>query len=40
MTNQQVILVQRPEGKVDANTTKLVEVRRPVCGPDEALIKV
>jgi NADPH-dependent curcumin reductase CurA len=40
MTNQQVILVERPEGKVDANTTKLVEVRRPVCGPGEALIKV
>jgi hypothetical protein len=40
MTNQQVILVQRPVGMVDATTTKLVEVRHPVCGPEEALIKV
>jgi NADPH-dependent curcumin reductase CurA len=35
-----VILVQRPEGMVDASTTRLVEGPRPVCGPDEALIKV
>jgi NADPH-dependent curcumin reductase CurA len=40
MTNKQVILARRPEGMVDASTTELVEVARPVCGPNEALIKV
>jgi NADPH-dependent curcumin reductase CurA len=40
MTNQQVILVQRPQGMVDASTTKLIEGPRPVGGPNEALIKV
>jgi NADPH-dependent curcumin reductase CurA len=40
MNNRQLILSQRPVGLVDASTTELVETPRPVCGPDEALIKV
>ena len=40
MLNRQIILAQRPVGAVDDSTTSLVEVPRPVCGPDEALIKV
>lgn len=40
MTNQQVILAQRPTGMIDASTTSLVETPRPVCGLGEALVKV
>jgi NADPH-dependent curcumin reductase CurA len=40
MTNRQIILAQRPVGPVDATTTTLVESPMPVCGPNEALIKV
>lgn len=40
MNNRQIILAQRPVGLVDSSTTELVEAPRPVCGPDEALIKV
>ena len=40
MNNRQIILAQRPVGRVDSSTTELVETPRPVCGPDEALIKV
>jgi NADPH-dependent curcumin reductase CurA len=40
MTNRQIILAQRPVGPVDATTTTLVEAPIPVCGPNEALIKV
>ncbi len=40
MTNRQIILLERPEGMVDDSTTSLVESPVPVCGPDEALIKV
>jgi NADPH-dependent curcumin reductase CurA len=40
MNNRQIILAQRPVGLVDSSTTELVETPRPVCGPDEALIKV
>jgi NADPH-dependent curcumin reductase CurA len=34
------VLAQRPVGMVDETTTSLVATERPVCGPDEALIKV
>lgn len=40
MTNRQIILVQRPVGLVDGTTTEMVETERPVCGDNEALIKV
>ena len=40
MNNRQIILAKRPAGLVDASTTELVETPLPVCGPDEALIKV
>ncbi len=40
MNNRQIILAQRPVGLIDPSTTELVETPRPVCGPDEALIKV
>lgn len=40
MQNHQIVLAQRPVGMVDETTTSLVATERPVCGPDEALIKV
>ena len=40
MDNRQIILVQRPTGVVNETTTNVKVVPRPVCGPDEALIKV
>jgi NADPH-dependent curcumin reductase len=40
MSNRQIVLRTRPTGLVDDTTTELVEVDRPVPGPDEALIKV
>jgi hypothetical protein len=40
MLNRQIILAQRPEGLVDATTTRLIESSVPTCGPDEALVKV
>ena len=40
MQNRQIVLAQRPVGMVDEATTSLVATERPVCGPDEALIKV
>jgi NADPH-dependent curcumin reductase CurA len=40
MLNRQIILAQRPEGLVDATTTSLIESSVPICGPDEALVKV
>ena len=39
-TNRQILLARRPVGFVDATTTTLVEVARPACGTDEALIRV
>jgi NADPH-dependent curcumin reductase CurA len=40
MANRQITLAQRPVGMVDDSTTSLIESPVPVCGPDEALIKV
>jgi NADPH-dependent curcumin reductase CurA len=40
MNNRQVVLAQRPEGMVDASTTSILEGPVPVCGANEALIKV
>jgi NADPH-dependent curcumin reductase CurA len=40
MSNRQVLLVKRPTGMVDQTTTEIVERPVPVCGSDEALIKV
>ncbi len=40
MQNRQIVLAKRPVGMVDESTTSLVVAERPVCGPDEALIKV
>lgn len=40
MTNRRITLAQRPQGMVDASTTRLVEEPRPVCAEGEALIKV
>jgi NADPH-dependent curcumin reductase CurA len=40
MNNRRIVLAQRPVGLVDASTTQVVEGPRPVCGPDEALIRV
>lgn len=40
MTNRQIVLAYRPTGAVDATTTTLVEVPRPECGAEQALIKV
>lgn len=40
MTNRQITLAQRPIGMVDESTTSLIESPVPVCGADEALIKV
>jgi NADPH-dependent curcumin reductase CurA len=41
MQNRQIVLAKRPVGMVDeSTTTSLVVTDRPVCGPDEALIKV
>ncbi len=40
MDNRQVILAERPIGMIDEATTTLIVTEAPVCGPDEALIKV
>ena len=40
MQNRQIVLAQRPVGKVDESTTSLVTSERPACGDDEALVKV
>jgi NADPH-dependent curcumin reductase CurA len=40
MNNRQVILAQRPVGMIDENTTQVTESPQPVCGANEALIKV
>ncbi len=40
MANRQITLAQRPVGMVDESTTSLIESPVPVCGADEALIKV
>jgi NADPH-dependent curcumin reductase CurA len=40
MNNRQVVLVNRPVGMVDASTTSVEESPVPVCGANEALIKV
>jgi len=40
MANRQITLAQRPTGMVDQSTTSLIDSPMPVCGPDEALIKV
>jgi NADPH-dependent curcumin reductase len=40
MSNRQVILAQRPVGMVDEHTTQVIESPQPVCGANEALIKV
>jgi NADPH-dependent curcumin reductase CurA len=40
MNNRQVVLAQRPVGMVDASTTSIVEGPVPICGANEALIKV
>lgn len=38
--NRQIVLAQRPTGAVDATTTSVAEVPVPICGVDQALIKV
>ena len=40
MENRQVILAERPVGMINDATTKLIVTEAPVCGPDEALVKV
>ncbi|HEY5092004.1 MAG TPA: NADP-dependent oxidoreductase [Acidimicrobiales bacterium] len=40
MNNRQVVLAQRPVGMVDSSTTSIVEGPVPVCGANEALVKV
>ena len=40
MENRQVILAQRPVGMIDDATTQLIVTNAPVCGENEALIKV
>jgi NADPH-dependent curcumin reductase CurA len=40
MNNRQVVLAQRPVGMVDESTTSIVDGPAPVCGANEALIKV
>ena len=40
MGNRQIALAQRPIGMIDESTTTLVDAPMPICGPDEALIKV
>jgi NADPH-dependent curcumin reductase CurA len=40
MNNRQVVLAKRPVGMVDASTTSIEEGPVPVCGANEALIKV
>lgn len=40
MENRQIILAERPTGMINDATTNLVVGDRPVCGPDQALIKV
>src|ERR1700683_3877899 len=40
MGNRQITLSERPTGMIDESTTKLIDAPMPVCGPDEALIRV
>lgn len=40
MENRQVILAERPVGMIDEKTTQLIVTDAPVCGPEQALIKV
>ncbi|MEI8126455.1 MAG: NADP-dependent oxidoreductase [Actinomycetota bacterium] len=40
MENSQVVLRARPKGMVDDSVTELVSSSRPLCGVDEALIRV
>jgi NADPH-dependent curcumin reductase CurA len=40
MSNRQIVLNERPIGMILESTTALRESPMPVCGPDEALIKV
>ena len=40
MENRQVILAQRPVGMIDDATTRLIVTDAPVCGANEALVKV
>jgi NADPH-dependent curcumin reductase CurA len=40
MSNRQIVLAERPIGMIDDTTTTLIDSPVPVCGPDEALIKV
>jgi NADPH-dependent curcumin reductase CurA len=40
MSNRQIILKNRPVGMIDETTTELIESPVPVCGPNEALVKV
>src|ERR1035437_5671771 len=40
MGNRQITLAQRPIGMISESTTSLDDAAMPVCGPNEALIKV
>lgn len=40
MTNQRIVLAQRPVGLVDSSTTRLETVDRPRCREDEALVRI
>ena len=40
MGNRRITLAQRPIGMIDESTTTLDDATMPLCGPDEALIKV
>lgn len=40
MINRQITLTTRPVGMIDETTTSIVDSSMPICGPDEALIKV
>jgi NADPH-dependent curcumin reductase CurA len=40
MGNRRITLAKRPIGMVDDSTTVLIDSSMPVCGPDEALIRV
>ncbi|MGH9020610.1 MAG: NADP-dependent oxidoreductase [Acidimicrobiales bacterium] len=40
MVNRQIVLAERPTGRIDASTTRLVEAERPVAGEGQALVRV
>jgi NADPH-dependent curcumin reductase CurA len=40
MSNRQIVLTERPAGMIDESTTALIDSPVPVCGRDEALIRV